>query len=122
MFWPLGDRPMAETRNTEIEDVWLRIEREAREQALMVLAQDESSPLVFGAYLAWVDCIYGRTDGLSPIHRVGFPIGNKPHTTCHEAIPAPIRWMVLSPALIKSIGPCRFCEAEYQRSEKVNAA
>lgn len=99
---------------------WRPIEHEARMHALSVLERDESTPLVFGAHIAWVEFVFGRTDALTPVHRVGYPIAGKPYTTCHEGIPGPLHWMVLSPALIESLGPCRFCEAEYQRSEQWN--
>ncbi len=97
---------------------WREIEAAAREHALTVLEIDENTPLVYGAHIAWTTGIYGRTDELSPLHRVGYPIGSKPYTTCHEAIPEPIRWFILSPALLRTMPPCRFCEAEYQRSSR----
>lgn len=103
-------------------DVWREIERAARQHALTVLEADEKAPPVLGARIAWVDGIYGRTDALSPIHRVGYPVGDKPYTTCHEAIPAPIRWMILSPALLRTMDLCRFCEVEHQRAGRSHAA
>jgi hypothetical protein len=95
---------------------WLRIEREAHDQVVGELAMLVDTPLVFGQHIAWTDCRFGRTDDLSSVHRVGFPKGNDPHTTCGELIPHPVRWFPLSPALIQTMQPCRFCEAEYARA------
>lgn len=105
------------------EQDWRSIEREARAHALAVLEIEEHTPLVVGDHIAWSTTAYrGVVDGFSPVHRVGVPIGNKPHTTCHEAIPEPIRRMILSPALVSSMEPCRFCEAEFARLARPHAA
>lgn len=107
----MSDRPDPMTH----EDEWRAIEREARASALTMLERDENTPLVFGAHIAWVDGMHGRTDDLSAIHRVGYPEKGKPMTTCGLEIPAPIRWFTLSPALLRTMDSCRFCEAEHQR-------
>lgn len=110
------------TLGTTTHEEWREIEREAREVALEGFRKDESTPLVFGAPIAWVDGKYGRTDDLSAIHRVGYPKGNRPQTTCGIEIPAPIRWMTLGPGLLRTMDACRFCESEYQRLVRADAA
>lgn len=112
---------MSETN--PMTDTWRAIEREARTHALAVLDLEKHTPLVVGNHIAWSTTGYrGVSDGFSPVHRVGAPIGNKPHTTCHEAIPDPIRRMILSSALVSSMEPCRFCEAEFARLARPHAA
>ncbi len=105
---------MSEGRELE-PNVWLRIELEARMAALAVLENDENTPLEFGAFIAWTECMHGLTNGLSPVHHVGFPQHNTSYTTCCERIPEPVRWMSLSPALVRTMGKCKFCEAEMMR-------
>jgi hypothetical protein len=104
------------------DERWLEIEREAHAQAVAELETREGTPLVFGHHIAWVDCRFGRTDGLSAVHRVGFPNGHYAFTGCGEVIPDPVRWMVLCPALIRTLSSCRFCEAEMVRAARENAA
>lgn len=101
---------------------WREIEQAAREQVQAELVTRLDTPLVFGEHIAWAVNRFGRTDDLSPIHRVGFPVGNEPFTTCGEAIPNPVSWLVLSPRLIQSMPPCRFCESEYARAPQESAA
>ena len=101
-----------------MSEMWLQIEREAREVASAVLDRDENTPLVFGAFIAWTECQFGLTNGLSPIHRVGFPQHNDAYTTCGELIPSPLRWFSLSPAIVRTMGKCKFCEAEMARRER----
>lgn len=96
-------------------DIWRRIEAEARDQVRTELDALVQQPLVYGDYIAWTAALYGRTDGLSEVHRVGVPIRGEPATTCNVMIPAPALWLPLSPAFMHSLGPCRFCEAEYAR-------
>jgi hypothetical protein len=93
-----------------------RVEQDAREQVQLELARDITTPLVFGAPIAWAYCLYARTDGLSSAHRVGFPIKDEPYTACGEPIPAPTLWLTLTPRFAHSLGTCRFCEAEYARA------
>lgn len=116
-------RPLLVERATvsdraEREMEWRAIERDARAVALDVLDAEEKTPLEFGAHVAWVYTMYGRTDDLSHVHRVGKPLGDAPYTACHEAIPEAIKRMILTPALLTSIAPCRLCEAEYQRGKR----
>ena len=94
---------------------WRDIEAAAREQALAVLDAREQTPLEYGEHIAWAEQRFGRTDGLSDIHRVGLPKSGDPYTTCGVSIPAPVQWMTLSPALVRTMPRCRFCEAEYFR-------
>jgi hypothetical protein len=94
---------------------WATIEREALEQVRAELAVAEVTPLEFGAHLVWTECLFGRTNGLSPVHRVGFPQFDRVYTTCGDVIPEPIRWVPLSPAMVRTMARCKFCEAEYQR-------
>lgn len=107
---------MAETPDRDAE--WRQIEREAHDHALAVLDAEEKLPLVEGAPIAWVYCRFGRTDDVSHVHRVGQPVNGEPYTACHEAIPDIIRHMILTPALIRAMEPCRFCEAEYTRGKR----
>lgn len=101
---------------------WERIEAEALEQTRAELDTRVNTPLVFGEHIAWAICRFGRTDDLSAVHRVGFPLKHEPYTTCGEKIPAPVLWMALNPRLIERMPSCRFCEAEYARVPKEDAA
>lgn len=101
---------------------WHRIETEARAQAAAEVQALTHAALVFGQYIAWATYRYGRTDGITAVHRVGFPIGHKPYTTCGEIIPSPVCWVPLTPRLVEVMPQCRFCEAEYIRLENKNAA
>jgi hypothetical protein len=101
---------------------WDLIEQEARQQVREELTAAENTPLVFGAAIGWTECYDGRTRDLLPLHRVGFPNGGYAFTTCGEVIPPPVRWRVLSPAIIRTAAKCRFCEAEAMRAKQGNAA
>lgn len=103
---------------------WARIEQDAREQASAELDARERTPLEFGQFIAWAspERIGVRTDSLSPVHRVGFPVGLRAFTTCGELIPSPIFWMALGPGLLRNLPKCNYCEAEYRRAEKANDA
>ncbi len=94
---------------------WLRIEAEARDVGLAALERDETTPLEFGAPIAWTECQFGLTNGLSPLHHVGFPQHNEAYTTCCERIPPPVRWLSLSPAMVRTMVKCKFCEMEMMR-------
>lgn len=95
---------------------WKELERDARAVAMDRLTIDETTPLELGAHIAWTDTGWmGATSGLSSAHRVGEPIGSKPHTTCGAAIPEPIRRLILTPAIIDALAPCGFCEAGVSR-------
>lgn len=101
---------------------WTNVEAAARAQVAADLDALEQTPLEFGAPIAWARCLYGRTDEFSSVHRVGFPKGNDPFTTCGELIPHFSMWMPLSPNLIRTMPTCRFCAAELSRIEQENAA
>lgn len=114
---------MTEMRDMSTADRgWREIERAAQNQVLAENAARIDTPLAFGDYIAWVITKNGCTDDLSKVHRVGYDIGGDPHTTCGELIPHPRLWMQLSPAFQRSLGPCRFCEAEYARATRGSAA
>jgi len=118
---PAGPRAAEQTDPVPFD--WRALERTAIEYALTLVDEAELAGLEFGQPIAWVTAAYGgRTDGLSPVHRVGEPIGAQPFTTCQEQIPAPIHWFTLSPALIDSMPRCRFCVAALQRLAKETAA
>lgn len=103
-------------------DAWLRIDLEARVVALAALEHDESTPLEFGAFIAWTECQFGFTNALSVLHRVGFPQHDDQYATCGEPIPAPVRWLPLSPAIVRTMRKCQYCEAEVARIERGRAA
>ncbi len=102
--------------------MWEQLEREAREQVRSEIAADEQTPLVFGAPIAWSLCLLGRTNGVSPLHRVGQAQHGHAYTTCGELIPAPIRWLPLSPAVIRTKPRCKDCEAEMAHITKKRVA
>ena len=103
-------------------EIWARIEREAHEQVQTALDVDLKTPLAFGAAIVWTECRMGRTDGLTPIHRVGFPQVRHAFTACGELIPPPIRWSRLSPAMIRTMKHCTYCEAEIARLAREKCA
>ena len=107
---------------SETRDRWADVEGEAREQVQADLARLESTPLEFGAHIAWSECFMARTNSFSEVHRIGFPQVNRPFTTCGEMIPPPIRWLPVSPAMARTMRRCRYCEAEQERIDKANAA
>lgn len=99
-----------------IHTEWRDIEQAARHYAADLLDARKQVPLEYGEHIAWgVVGFGGTTADLSPVHRVGVPQNGEPYTTCGEAIPDPIWWMTLSPALIRTMPTCRFCQAEYLR-------
>lgn len=102
---------MSETRDRE----WREIEREAREQNSLDVIRLESTPLEFGQHIAWTTCLLACTNGISELHRVGHPILGYDHTTCGDVIPPPVRWLPLSPAIIRTLPRCKYCEAEHVR-------
>jgi hypothetical protein len=106
----------------EHRETWQRIEREAHAQVQAELEVDERTPLVFGAHIVWTGCRLGRTDSLTPVHRVGFPQVHHAFTACGELIPPPIRWSRLSPAMIRTMKRCHYCEAEILRISREEAA
>ncbi len=103
-------------------ETWQRIEEEARAQIQAELDVDEVTPLEFGKPIVWSSCVMGRTNGISDVHRVGFPQVGHAFTACGELIPAPIRWVRASAAVIRTMGKCHYCEAELIRIARRNAA
>ena len=104
------------------DETWREIEQQARDQVRAELARDENTPLEFGAAIVWAFNARGRTDGISPVHRVGFPQFNRAYTTCGELVPAPILWCPLSPAMVRTMPRCVYCEAEMKRVKREKAA
>lgn len=92
---------------------WNDIEQAARAQIVAELAEADTAPLAYGHVVAWVECRYGRTDGLGPVHRVGAWDMERASTICGEVIPAAIRRLPLSASVVRTLGRCRYCEAEY---------
>lgn len=92
----------------ERETIWRAFEREVREQSWALREPFESTPLTEGHHIAWVTTGYGgRTDGLSPIHRVGSVESNE--TLCQEEIPAPVQWLEVTPAWLATQPLCGHC-------------
>lgn len=99
---------------------WKRIEAEALAQVRSELVWAESAPLEHGRVVAWAECRFGRTDGLSAVHRVGSCLFNDDaRTLCGEIIPPPIRRIALSVNVVRSLGKCRYCEEAHTHQEAV---
>jgi hypothetical protein len=100
-------------------DEWPRILADARECALKELDAIEARPLEVGQYIAWTELAPrgAITDGLSAVHRVA-QVGQKPQTYCGEQIPGAIRLFTLTPRLIASMHPCRWCAQAIALSTK----
>lgn len=92
---------------------WRTVERDALEQVRADIAVVESMPIEAGTPVAWAECRFGRTDSLSVVHRAGSPIGETPMTLCSAVIPSAMLRLTLTPNLIRSLGRCKWCEAEY---------
>ena len=107
---------------SERADMWADIEAAALEQVRAELERDERTPLVFGSPIVWSECLMGRTNGMSQLHRVGLPQHGYEYTTCGQLIPPPIRWVPLSPATIRVAPKCKQCEAEVLRISPERAA
>ena len=114
---------MSETRADRPTDANGRqLEADARAEASVGLEGLEATPLEFGAHIAWSECLMGRTNGFSAVHRVGLPQFAHAYTTCGELVPAPVTWIPLSPAMIRTMPRCKFCEAEHARVARERAA
>ena len=94
---------------------WREIEDAARDQVSADLDRLESTPLEFGQHIAWSLCLLACTNGMSELHRVGHPVLGYDHTTCGDVIPPPVRWLPLSPAIVRTLPRCKYCEAEHVR-------
>ncbi len=104
-------------------ETWRAIELAAREQVSSDLDVLEATPLEFGAHICWSESGHmATTAGFSVVHRVGFPQIDRPFTTCGEMIPRPIRWLSLSPRLVRVMAKCKYCEAEHARITRERAA
>jgi hypothetical protein len=102
---------------TRTDDEWRRIELEARDQVTADLIANERTPLRRGEPVAWTDVSYGRTEGFTLVHRAEAQQGDSPMTLCGEVIPPLKRRAILSPALARVLGRCRYCDDLYLRSE-----
>lgn len=92
---------------------WERIEQEAREQVSAELQAADETPMDYGRVVAWSECRFGRTDGLSVVHRVGDWNPDSPSTICGEMIPAAIRRVSLNQNVARTLGRCKYCETAY---------
>lgn len=98
---------------------WRQIQRDAKTEASV-----QETP-AYGEYIVWAITAprSGITDELSEVHRVGTPQKNDLYTTCGAPIPAPVMWFPLTPAIARTMEKhCRFCEAEYARHLREDAA
>lgn len=95
---------------------WPRILREVDEQVRAELIAAEITPLEYGRVVAWVECHLGKTDRLGVVHRVGVWNMDHPRTICGDLIPDAKRRLALSPSLVRTLGQCRYCAAEYAQS------
>lgn len=102
---------------------WERITREAAAQNRAALIELGQTPLALDQQIAWaVTARVGKaTDHLSSVHRVGLPKGNAAYTTCGVPIPDPVLWLALTPALVRALLPCGFCEAAHDEHERSRA-
>ncbi len=94
-------------------ETWRAIELAARAQVASDLDLLEAKPLEHGSHIAWSECRLGGTNGFTSLHRVGLTQFGHAYTTCGDVIPAPVRWLPLSPAIIRTRARCRDCEAGY---------
>lgn len=93
---------------------WRRIQSEARAVAIAA----EGTPLQLGQSVAWAECRFGRTNDLSRVHRADDAKAGDSEdqkTLCGDRVPMPVLRIALSPNLVRTLGRCQFCEAEYQR-------
>lgn len=101
---------------------WDRIEAEAREQKSAEYGERRQTPLEFGAHIVWSEYQANQTNGFSEVHRVGFPQFGQAYATCGELIPGPLTWFPLTPALVRVMDRCKYCEAEMARIIREQAA
>lgn len=116
-----SDRGLPQT--AEQQAIWQRIEAEADAQCRAQLDARERTSVAYGDYVAWVTTTRGGvTDGLSALHRVGLPKGNAAYTTCEQPVADPALWLSLSPAIIKTMARCGFCEQAFAQQMRGSAA
>lgn len=97
------------------------IQQDACKQALE--AEGETLPL--GQPVAWAERRFGRTDGLSVVHRAGdaaLSMTSDQRTLCGETVPAAILRVALSPNLVRSLGRCRYCDEAYTKPAQTGVA
>lgn len=91
---------------------WSRLERRARAQVRKEVIEAARVPLLYGQRVAWATCCCGKTDGFSPVHRVG--LAGK--ALCGVAIPPAI---LRTPAgLEPSLDVCQACERLLARVDR----
>jgi hypothetical protein len=100
-------------RTPAAHDDWRKLEIDARTEALASVEATEGAPLPSGQVVAWAECRFGRTDGLSAVHRAGPTVGDYQRTLCGDQIPVAMMRVALTPNLIRTLGRCRYCEAVY---------
>ncbi len=100
-------------KRSEIVSDWPRIEAEAKAQVRAALEAEGAVALEYGRAVAWAEYRFGRSDGLSVVHRVGVGPFDAPRALCGETIPAPANRLTLSTNMIRSLGRCRYCEEAY---------
>ncbi len=103
------DRP----EHSPIASDWPQIEAAARALVRAALEAEEAVVLEYGRTVAWAEYRFGRSDGLSVVHRVGVGPFDAPRALCGETIPAPANRLTLSTNMIRSLGRCRYCEEAY---------
>ena len=107
----------------ELDTGWERVLREAADQAVADREIAASMALAFGQPIAWDRKRHGETVGFTELHCVGDRRGaDVPFTACGFSIPSADRWLRLSPAMIRVMPKCRYCEAEVARVAKENVA
>jgi hypothetical protein len=121
----VSDRTEAKQIGLPSKPEWAAIEAAARAEAMALVEAERQTPLAPGSFVAWAlrRDYSGVTSGFSPLHRVGAPIGDKPHTTCHERIPDALLRLPLTSVLIRTFEErCQFCAQNTIKLEPVNAA
>lgn len=94
---------------------WDQVEAAARETVRAALA--DAMPIAQGDKVAWADCSYGKTDGLSEVHRVSAEVSadGEPLAYCGEVIPAETRRL----AVFRSLDVCGVCENRHHQAATV---
>lgn len=107
---------------TEVEESWRKLLADVLIQREGDLERAMNTPLDFGEYVAWVTKRMGLTDGVSEVHRVGYPQHGYAYTACGELISGPYYRFPLSPALVRTLENCTYCNAEIGRVARKEAA
>lgn len=101
---------------------WRTIQQAARTEAL----EAEGKPLGAGQSVAWAQRQFGRTSGFTIVHRADAcepSNADTQQTLCGEPIPPAVIRVALTPNLIRTLGRCKWCDAEYLKlAERGGAA